>query len=197
MRLRCLLALTLLAFSHATTAPAAAGPPPSSSRAGREGRSLLQQRRIMGEEQPSHHENHPPLSRVIIHPPSRPITHTCRGAQLEVAAPGRIGVQEDLQSYMEAQVGWRPDEAGKKPGVCGDRSVALQCDPSGIYGSVWGQSGSLHTPPPAQTATFIAHFPTTFITEEVYGRCVFCGSFDGGISFTSRWEGALGGGGVL
>lgn len=36
-----------------------------------------------------------------------------------------------------------------------------------------------------QTATFVAHFPTTFITEEVYGRCVFCGSADGGISFTT------------
>ena len=55
------------------------------------------------------------------------------------------------------------------------------------------------SPCAAQTATFAAHFPTTFITEEVYGRCVFCGSFDGGISFTtSRYiQGGRGGtGGV-
>ena len=112
MRLRCLLALTLLTFSHATTtAPAAAGPPPSSSRAGREGRSLLQQQQQLVEAQTSLHGGHPTASRVIIHPPSRPITHVGGLSSKSLL----LVVSGYRRAYVEAQVGdGRVDEAGMK-----------------------------------------------------------------------------------
>ena len=35
----------------------------------------------------------------------------------------------------------------------------------------------------AQTRTFVKHFPTVFVPEEVLGHCVFCGTLDGGTPF--------------
>ena len=121
MRRRCVLALAallLLAFSHAS---ASADLPPPAWEEGRRPIPQPQQEQRMKEQQPA---QHPPPPAVIIHPPSRPITHAGGLSSKSLL----LVISGYRRAYVQAQVGRRPDEAGRNPGVCGDRSVASSAE---------------------------------------------------------------------